>query len=54
MQDVKDTPRRIVELSSGPGLFAQMVDPDKVHEVELIDMSGESRSLTSSADSSRW
>ena len=41
-QDVKDKPKKVLEICSGPGLFAQALDGEMVEEVELIDSSGPS------------
>ncbi|CED84030.1 Predicted methyltransferase [Phaffia rhodozyma] len=38
-EDVKNSPKRVLELSSGSGIFSQLLDPDKVDSIELIDMS---------------
>ena len=39
------SPRKILEICSGPGLFSQAMDPDEVDEVECVELSGESLSL---------
>jgi ubiquinone/menaquinone biosynthesis C-methylase UbiE len=39
---VKNKPKKVLELCSGPGLFAQAMDEEMVQEVELVDSSGTS------------
>lgn len=43
-QDIKTSPKRVLELCSGAGIFSQMLDPDRgVEAVQLVDMSGKSK-----------
>ncbi|KAL7413762.1 S-adenosyl-L-methionine-dependent methyltransferase [Mrakia frigida] len=38
-EDVSVSPRKILEICSGPGLFSQAMDPDEVDEVECVELS---------------